>query len=208
MLSLISSGFALILAMSASSYAGGFQIAVDTPGKSSDAQVKDVVLIARTYGCLHPTDVKLAATAEGLVNGARQSIPLDLSSTGSGVYAIKQQWPSEGTWVIALNVVGANNSYVIGALVELGPNGQVLPGTKLEPGAIKGVHARVSQRQSARADIESALRNSAALKSQTSDDGDRIGPLTWMLTALGASVISIGVITRGRRRNRSDEITG
>jgi hypothetical protein len=201
-------GGALLLAISSSALAGGFQLSVETPNSSSDAQLKDVVLVARTYGCHQPADAKLSATAEGLVNGARKSVALELRSIGSGVYAIKQQWPSEGTWVVALT--GAYNGMTSSVLVELGPNGKVLPGTRLDEGAMKGVHARGARREWIAADIDSALKTSAGLTSETSDDADRTtpGPITWSLAGLGASVVSIGFVTRARRRNKSGEVSG
>lgn len=211
MLTIASSALALLIAMAASSYAGGFQISVETPGASTDAQMKDVVLVVRTFGCLQPADAKLSATAEGLVNGARKSIALDLSTISAGVFAIKQQWPSEGAWVLALK--GGYNEMTTSVLVELGPNGKVLPGTKLDPGAIKGIHARGLRKQLAAADIDSALRTSAGLTSETTNDVDPnslapLGPLSWVLAGLGASAISIGFIARGRRRQKAEEVVG
>ena len=201
-------GGALLLAISSSALAGGFQLSVETPNSSSDAQLKDVVLVARTYGCHQPADAKLSATAEGLVNGARKSVALELRSIGSGVYAIKQQWPSEGSWVLALT--GAYNGMTSSVLVELGPNGKVLPGTRLDEGAMKGVHARGARREWIAGDIDSALKTSAGLTSETSDDAGRTtpDPITWILVGLGASVVSIGFVTRARRRNKAGEIAG
>ena len=151
---------AIALLVSSSALAGGFQLSVETPSTSSD-QTKDAVLVARTYGCHQPADAKISASAEGLVSGKRQSIPLDLHSIGSGVYAIKQQWPSEGTWVLTLT--GAYNGMTCSVLVELGPNGQVLPGTRLEEGSLKGVHAKAVRRQWIASDIDTALRSAAGL---------------------------------------------
>jgi len=196
-------GGALLLAISSAAFAGGFQLSVETPSTSSDAQMKDAVLIARTYGCHQPADARLTATAEGLVNGARKSVALELRSIGSGVYAIKQQWPSEGTWVLA--ITGAYNGMTSSVLVELGPSGKVLPGTRLDEGAVKGVHARSARRQWIAEDIDKALRTSAGATGETSDDIDRrplapLGPLAWLLAGLGASAVSIGLVTRSRRR--------
>jgi len=215
MLTLASLGGALLLAMSSSALAGGFQLSVETPSSSSDPQMKDAVLVARTYGCHQPADAKLSATAEGLVNGARKSVALELRSIGSGVYAIKQQWPSEGTWVLALS--GAYNGMTSSVLVELGPNGKVLPGTRLDEGAVKGVHSRSARRQWVAAEIDTALRTSAGLTSETSGAADSpilsplgpiTGPITWLLAGLGASAVSIGFVTRARRRHTSREVSG
>jgi hypothetical protein len=199
---------ALVLAIPSLALAGGFQLSIETPAGPSDPQMNDVVLVARTYGCHQPADAKLTATAEGLVNGNRKSMPLELRSIGSGVYAIKQQWPSEGTWVLALT--GAYNGMTSSVLVELGPSGKVLPGTRLEEGNLKGVHAKGARRQWIASDIDSALRTSAGITSETSgqtDTGSPFGPITWLLAGLGASVFTVGFVAR-RRGHASGEIPG
>ena len=208
---LASLGGALLLAISSSAFAGGFQLSVETPSSSSDAQMKDVVLIARTFGCHQPADAKLSATAEGLVNGARKSVALELRSIEPGVYAIKQQWPSEGTWVLA--ITAGYSGMTSSALIELGPKGKVLPGTRLKEGALKGVHARGAYRQWIASDIDAALRTTAGLTSETSGEPDSpilspLAPITWLLAGLGASAVSIGFVTRAKRRQRSGEVSG
>src|SRR5262245_58299201 len=84
-------GGALLLAIASPALAGGFQLAVETPAGVKDLNLKDAVLIARTYGCHQPAAAKLSATAEGLVNGKRKSVPLELHAVGTGVYAVKQE---------------------------------------------------------------------------------------------------------------------
>lgn len=203
----VASLVALLIAASSSASAGGFQLSVETPS-GSDPQMKDIVLVARTYGCHQPADAKLSATAEGLVNGVRKSVALELRSIGSGVYAIKQQWPSEGTWVVALT--GAYNGMTSSVLVQLGPNGKVLPGTRLDEGAMKGVHARGARRQWVAADIDKALQ-SPGLTSEVLDDADQAGAspfgrIAWLVG--GASAVSIGFVALARRRHKSQDVSG
>jgi hypothetical protein len=193
---------ALLLAIASPALAGGFQLSIETPAGSADPRMKDVVLIARTYGCHQPADAKLSATAEGLVSGKRESLPVELRSIGSGVYAIKQQWPVEGTWVLALT--GAYNGMTSSVLVELGPNGAVLPGTRLDEGNLKGVHARGARRSWIAADIDSALQVSAGTTSQATGQEESsmlssFGPITLLVAGLGASMFTIGLVARSRR---------
>lgn len=198
---------ALLLAIPSLALAGGFQLSIETPAGASDPHLKDVVLVARTYGCHQPADAKLTATAEGLVNGNRKSMPLELRSIGSGVYAIKQQWPSEGTWVLVLT--GAYNGMTSSVLVELGPNGKVLPGTRLEEGNLKGVHAKGARRQWIAEDIDTALRTSAGITSQALGETETVspfGPITWLLAGLGASVFTVGFVARAWHGHASGEI--
>jgi len=210
MLSMLASlSVALLMLIPSPAAAGGFQLSVETPDQTRDPQMKDVVLIARTYGCHQPADAKLSATAEGLVNGKRQSAPVELRSIGAGVYAIRQQWASEGRWVLALS--GAYNGMTCSVLVELGPNGKVLPGTHLQEGNLAGVHTKAARRKWIAADIDTALNTPAGLTSETSDDLDRlmVSPLsaiTWALSGLGAAAIAFGYINKAGRDSRSGTV--
>ena len=66
---------------------------------------KKVVLVVRPRLCDNPAAVQITGTAEGLVNGTRQSLPLTLVAVNAaeGVYAVQQQWPDNGQWVLQLN---------------------------------------------------------------------------------------------------------
>ena len=87
-----------LLALALPLFGGGFYLEVGAPGN-----VKDAVLIARLTGCHQAELGKLQAAAEGVVNGKRQTLPLQITTLpDAGTYAIKQQWPSEGRWVLHL----------------------------------------------------------------------------------------------------------
>jgi len=66
---------------------------------------KKVVLVVRPLVCDNPAAVQITGTAEGLVNGTRQSLPLTLVAVkpAEGIYAVQQQWPDNGQWVLQLN---------------------------------------------------------------------------------------------------------
>lgn len=191
---------ALLIALPVPALAGGFQLSVETPNKSNDPKLTNVVLVARTYGCHQPADAKLSATAEGLVGGKRQSLAVELSSIESGVYAIKQQWPAEGTWVLALT--GDYNGMTCSVMIELGPNGKVLPGTRLAEGNPTGVHAKSARRKWLAADFESALRTTPGVTGQTSDEPESAGSplkaISLLIGGLGAVVV--GGLARARRK--------
>ena len=199
----------MLFAIVSPALAGGFQISVETPDRSSDQQLKEAVLIARTYGCHQPADAKLSASAEGFVDGTRKSLPIELRSIGSGVYAINRQWPSEGKWVITLT--GAYNGMTSSVLVDLGPNGSVLPGTRLREGYLEGVHARGARRTWVADDIDSALRSGVSTTSQSSgerdnSDGAPFDTITWLFAGLGASAFTFGLVKRTRRGQSSGKV--
>lgn len=82
-------------------FAGGFWVELNNPEANAEAKAKGAVLIAHLTGCHDAAKAKVTATAEGMVNGKRQSItltPVPLSQPG--MYAITREWPAEGTWAV------------------------------------------------------------------------------------------------------------
>lgn len=84
---------------------GGFYLEVGSPSASQDPKAKGAVVVARLLGCHNPETGSVIATAEGIVNGKRESIKLKTVALSTpGMFAIERQWPSEGRW--ALRLVG------------------------------------------------------------------------------------------------------
>jgi hypothetical protein len=47
----------------------------------------------------------VSGSAEGLIDGARRTVPLTLDVTSRpGVFAVRRQWPEEGTWVVRISL--------------------------------------------------------------------------------------------------------
>lgn len=47
----------------------------------------------------------LSGAAEGMVGGVRRSVPLHFTETGrANTFALRRQWPAEGTWLLRLSV--------------------------------------------------------------------------------------------------------
>jgi hypothetical protein len=98
-------------------------ISLEIPANPLDPTTRDAALVIHAFHHATPAGVPLTATAEGLVNGERRSVELELGETSRGsVYAVTQQWPSEGYWVLAITG-GAHSD--VSLLVELGPDGGV-----------------------------------------------------------------------------------
>lgn len=179
-------------------FAGGFQLAVESPA-AGDPELKDAVLVVRTYGCQVPADANLEATAEGVVNGKRQSQPVQLTPTSTGVYAIKRQWPSEGTWALAIS--GTYRGMTSSALVRLGPNGiaKSAASEKEKWPAVRVVHRKLTTTE-----IETALKSSApqAVERTGAASGSYMPGGSLVVASLGA-VVSLAGILGWRRRSRS-----
>lgn len=80
----------------------GSSAALGTDKKFKD--FKKIVVAVRAVVCQDLPNVKVTGTAEALVNGKRESLPLTLAvvDQAEAVYAIQQQWPQEGAWVLHL----------------------------------------------------------------------------------------------------------
>jgi hypothetical protein len=141
-----------ILATATTLTAGGFYLSLEKPASADTPQTKDAVLLVRPHGCHQPEDALISATAEGFVKGHRETIKLQLHPASKGVYAIKQQWPTEGVWLVAVrgSYLGAHRS----ALLELAPNGKV----EIEKVAVKDPHVKILLRELTATDIDARLR--------------------------------------------------
>ena len=80
------------------------------------------MLVLRAAGCHEPEKATVTATATGVVSGKRQSIPLKLTKLSEpGTYALAQQWPKEGKWVIEMSAKDGNRMTF--TMASAGPDG-------------------------------------------------------------------------------------
>ncbi|MGA3189276.1 MAG: hypothetical protein ABSF22_19405 [Bryobacteraceae bacterium] len=109
--------------------AEGFTFTIGSPVASQEFQMKSAAFVFRTEGCVEPAKAQIGGTAEGLVKGTRRSVVLKVA-TGArpGVYAVYQNWPAEGDWVVNLKGTCANAS--AGAVVPIGPKGFIRESSK------------------------------------------------------------------------------
>jgi hypothetical protein len=197
----IALAFLAALSLASTAVAGGFQLSIEVPPASTDAELKDAVLLVRTYGCHRPAEAVVTATAEGLVGGERKSVPVKLTPASTGSYAITRQWPSEGVWALAItiNYSGLTTS----ALVKLGPGGKVYSDTRLDMGSAKGPYVLSVRRSLKAAEIDSALRPATASLGEPPESSETISPASrtgaWLVAGLGA-LFSLGGVVRLKRR--------
>ena len=93
--------FLAVAAVTSLALAGGPpSFSFEAPGSPSSS-----VLLVHAYSCHAPTDATVRASAEGMVNGKRKTIPLEMKPTGAtGVYSVARQWPAEGSWVLVFSI--------------------------------------------------------------------------------------------------------
>ena len=121
-----------VCAAGALALAEGFTFTIGNPVASQDFQAKSAAFVFRTEGCAEPAKSQIGATAEGMVKEARRSVALKVMATSKpGVYAVYQNWPAEGYWVVNLKGTCAGSS--AGAIVPIGPKGFVRESSKFFP---------------------------------------------------------------------------
>src|SRR3954470_20115514 len=115
----------LLVAMAALAgqlFAGGFYLQLGNPQANPEAKKANAVLVIKATGCHDPATATLTANAVGIVKGQRQSIPLKVTKlSGIGEFALTQQWPKDGKWVLEL--VARNGEQFTNTLVAAGPDG-------------------------------------------------------------------------------------
>lgn len=151
----------LLVACVAAAAVGGFQLRVEVPTDGSDA-----VLLVRTYRCHQPEKAKVSARAEGLVEGRRVSIPIRLKAVARGVYAVAQQWPDEGTWVLTFS--GSYQRQHASTLVAL-DGSRTVAVRQTDKG--EQLDVRFLHRKLAAADADKALQRIAATGTKTARAG-------------------------------------
>ena len=105
--------------------AGPPWISIEYPVNPYDATTRDAFLVVHAFHHGAPTAFPVSGTAEGLVNGQRQTIKLEFQKASrTGEFALRKQWPDQGTWTLVIGVLQGPEDRVT-ALVDLGADGQV-----------------------------------------------------------------------------------
>jgi hypothetical protein len=112
--------------------ADGFTFTLGSPVAAEDFRAKGATFVFRTEGCAEPAKSQINGTAEGIVKGARRSVALKVAALSKpGVYAVYQNWPAEGEWVV--NLKGTCGEANAGAVVPIGPKGFIRESSKFFP---------------------------------------------------------------------------
>ena len=137
--------------------AGPPWIAIEYPANPFDPGTRGAFLTVRTYhhGDLMAYDI--SGTAEGLVNGKRESVRLDIRRLPqAGMYAVRWQKPAQGTWALLISTT-RDGSFMASALVGIDGSGSVA-GVSVPSNPIEGGRW-VVPRKIASAEIDALLRS-------------------------------------------------
>jgi len=111
------------------------------------------VLLVHAYSCHAPTDATVRATAEGVVNGKRKTIPLEMKPTGTtGVYSVARQWPAQGSWILVFSIDRGGQTTALVKLDARGMPSFTSSGRELTAGSLRTVSGYAKER-----DIASVL---------------------------------------------------
>jgi hypothetical protein len=131
-------------AVSTIALADEFRLGIGPAIAGATTGFKKSFMAVRVEGCPDPSKATITGTAEGLVAGKRQTVPLNLLILSPGVYSVPQNWPQDGIWV--LHFSGSYQNLKASALVPIGPTGFMREPSKFFP------------RPATAAEIDSALR--------------------------------------------------
>ena len=137
---------------SSTSMFGGPWISIEAPGNPYDNTTHGAAFYVHTYRHIVPMDMTVTATAEGVVDGQRKSLPLAVAKGAqTGTYAVRNQWGGKGVWTV---VVGATwSSMNMQALVDIDADGEV--------GRVTVPHTGMTPRVASAAEIDRSLRDRA-----------------------------------------------
>ena len=133
-------------------------ISIEYPPSPYDRVTREALLLVHSYHHFEPVGLPVSGTAEGIVDGKRRTVRLAFQTTSKpGVFALKRQWPREGTWVLSIAVTqGEGEHNTAGALVTLDAEGRVAR-VEVPLRQIAGFEVRTPRRITA-AEVESALQ--------------------------------------------------
>ncbi len=111
-----------------------FTFSIGSPVAAQDFVAKTAAFAFRTEGCAEPAKAQISGTAEGLIGSERRSVALKIGAMSKpGVYAVYQNWPQGGAWVVNLRGTCAGEN--AGAIVPIGPKGFMRESAKFYPRA-------------------------------------------------------------------------
>jgi hypothetical protein len=137
--------------------AGPPWIAVEYPANPHDPNTRGAFCTIRTYHHGDLMSFDISGTAEGLVNGKRESVRLDIRRLPlAGMYAVRWQKPAQGTWALVVST-SQDGNYRASALIDVDAQGRVasvsVPSTQIEGGRW------TMPRKVASAELEALLKN-------------------------------------------------
>ena len=132
-------------------------IAIEYPANPFDSGTRGAFLTVRTYHHGDLMGFDISGTAEGLVNGQRQSTKLDIVRLPqTGMYAVRWHKPAKGTWALLISTT-RDGAHMASALVSVDAAGRVA-GVSVPADPIEGGRW-VVPRKIAAAEVDALLKS-------------------------------------------------
>jgi hypothetical protein len=171
-------------------FAGPPWISVELPVNPYGEGTRGALCLIHVY---HHGDIAyypITGTAEGLVNGQRQSAKVDIRETSMpGVYAVRYQAPAQGTWMLAVSIGKGKDMGEATALITL--NGGEVSGVRVPTKTERGYLMPAAVPAAA---IDSILRTQVALAAPAA-----FSPRPAALWVLGSVALMVGLAGLRRR---------
>ena len=169
-------------ALASPAFAGPPWISAEFPANPHETATRGAFLLVHTYHHGTPTQFPLRGTAEGLVNGRRQTLRLEIVATARpGVYAVRFRPQADGAWVLAFNL--GQDDGGAGMIVSVGKDGR--PTTAQVPSRSAEGGRWIVPRSLTPQDIDSALRTQVAANGASPVDAGSDRVPVGALVALG-----------------------
>jgi hypothetical protein len=104
-------------------HAGPPWISIELPANPYERATRNAFLLVHAFHHGTPVGFPVSGTAEGIVNGERRSVILAFDETSRpGVYALRNQWGTEGEWTLVITVRQGGDDDVAQAMVQISRN--------------------------------------------------------------------------------------
>ena len=122
----------LLAAVAAPLFAGALTLQIADPAGNAEAKQNGAVLVARITACHSPGKTVVSASAEGLVDGKRQTIAVKVIPLATpGTFAVRRDWPAQGNWAVRLTASNPDyKDYQTGLIVPM--NGDTFEWTAVQ----------------------------------------------------------------------------
>lgn len=180
----------LLLVVAGSALAGPPWISVEIPANPNIHEARGAMLLVRAYHHDLVRAYPVTGVAEGIVDGERRSVPLEILPTGTaGLYAVAEPDLDEGRWVLVLTLEGGDIDAT--ALVSLDARAEIAGVRVPTNGTVDGF---TIPRAASDTEIEALLREGDV--AGAGHDASTGKPL---VAALGLLALVIGIpIVRAR----------
>jgi len=194
----MSGALAALLIAASPALAGPLWISVEYPTNPHHPSTRNAAFLVHAYHHTTAIDTRITGRAEGLVDGRRTSVELEVQSTAlSGVYAVSGLPKAVGDWVAVITITEENQ--VASAIVTLGPDGAVVD---VDVPSSRSRDGWTVPRAATEADVATGLRQAAVLATAFGKVGKRPvdtgrAGLALLLLLPAGVVVAAGL--RGRR---------